>query len=85
MGWLVLEADSAGEVGAAAHTLGAAAPVYRDDEIALYRIGGHTAGVAADRRAATLIAHLAWLVLLLGSGAGVLLGAWWRRGVSRAR
>ncbi|ANR91312.1 hypothetical protein [Mycobacterium avium] len=85
VGWLVLEADSAGEVGAAAHTLGAAAPVYRDDEIALYRIGGHTAGVAADRRAATLIAHLAWLVLLLGSGAGVLLGAWWRRGVSRAR
>lgn len=85
VGWLVLEADSAGEVGAAAHTLGAAAPVYRDDEIALYRIGGHTAGVAADRRAATLIAHLAWLVLLLGSGAGVLLGACRRRGVSRAR
>ncbi|MBZ4575457.1 hypothetical protein GBQ13_20705, partial [Mycobacterium avium subsp. hominissuis] len=85
VGWLVLEADSAGEVGAAAHTLGAAAPVYRDDEIALYRIGGHTAGVAADRRAATLIAHLAWLVLLLGSGAGVLVGAWRGRGVSRAR
>ncbi|PBJ33952.1 hypothetical protein XV03_13670, partial [Mycobacterium avium subsp. hominissuis] len=49
-------------------------------------ISGTTiAGVAADRRAATLIAHLAWLVLLLGSGAGVLVGAWRGRGVSRAR
>ncbi|BBY39534.1 hypothetical protein MMAN_36680 [Mycobacterium mantenii] len=77
--WLVVEADSAGDMGAAARTLGALAPVYRDNEIALYRIGGQTAGVAAGRRAATVIAHLAWLAMLVGGGAGAVIGAWGRR------
>ncbi|WP_406813090.1 hypothetical protein [Mycobacterium sp. M23085] len=80
VGWLVVESDSAGDMGAAARTLGALAPVYRDHEIALYRIGGQTAGaVAAGRRTATVIAHLAWLAMLMGGGAGAMIGAWRRR------
>ncbi|OBH73600.1 hypothetical protein A5682_05170 [Mycobacterium mantenii] len=77
--WLVVESDSAGDMGAAARTLGALAPVYRDNEIALYRVGGQTAGVDAGRRAATVLAHLAWLAMLVGGGAGAVIGAWRRR------
>jgi hypothetical protein len=77
--WLVVESDSAGDMGSAAHTLGALAPVYRDHEIALYRIGGRTAAVAAGQRTVTVIAHLAWLALLLGGGTGAVIGAWRRR------
>lgn len=79
VGWLVVESDSAGDMGAAARTLSALAPVYRDHEIALYRIGGHAAGVAPWRRAATTVAHLAWLAMLVGAGAGAVVGAWRRR------
>jgi hypothetical protein len=79
VGWLVVESDSAGDMGAAARTLGALAPTYRDHEIALYRIGGQTAGVAAGRRTATMVAHLAWLAMLIGGGAGAAIGAWRRR------
>ncbi|MEE2853213.1 MAG: hypothetical protein VX424_11240 [Actinomycetota bacterium] len=77
--WLVVESDSAGDMGAAARTLNAVAPAYRDHEIALYRIGGQTAGVAAGRRTATMVAHLAWLTMLIGGGAGAMIGAWRRR------
>jgi hypothetical protein len=78
VGWLVVESDSAGDMGAAARTLDALTPVYRDDEFALYRIGGDTAGAPPDRRRATVIAHLAWLaVLLVGAGGAVV--TWVRR------
>ncbi|OBB96147.1 hypothetical protein [Mycobacterium sp. 852002-40037_SCH5390672] len=77
--WLVVESDSAGDMGAAARTLGALAPVYRDNEIALYRIGGQSAGVTAWRRTVTVIAHLAWLAMLIGGGAGAVIGARRRR------
>jgi len=70
IGWLVVESDSAGDMGAAARTLGALTPTYRDDEFALYRIGGETAGVSAGRRQAAVIAHLAWLALLAAGGTG---------------
>lgn len=86
VGWLVVESDSAGDMGAAARTLGALAPVYRDDAIALYRVGGQSAGVSADRRAATVIGHAAWLALLVAGGAGAGIGVWRRRAsVSPAR
>ena len=72
VGWLVVESDSAGDMGAAARTLDALTPVYRDDELALYRIGGDTAGASPGRRRATVIAHLAWLTLLVaGAGSAV--------------
>jgi hypothetical protein len=75
LGWLVVESDSAGDLGAAARTLGALTPVYRDDEFALYRIGGDTAGVPPARRRATLLAHLAWLAMLIvGAGGAVVTG-----------
>ncbi|ORW29889.1 hypothetical protein AWB91_21030 [Mycobacterium paraense] len=78
VGWLVVESDSAGDMGAAARTLAALTPAYRDNELALYRIGGDTAGVPPARRTATLIAHVAWLAMLLGAAAGSVLG-WVRR------
>ncbi|OBF00217.1 hypothetical protein [Mycobacterium sp. 852002-10029_SCH5224772] len=84
VGWLVVESDSPGDMGTAARTVGAMEPVYRDDAIALYRVGGQSAGVPADRRAATMIAHLAWLALLIGGGAGAGIGAWRRRTRSAA-
>ncbi|HUH70572.1 MAG TPA: hypothetical protein VLZ05_17950 [Mycobacterium sp.] len=70
VGWLVVESDSAGDMGAAARTLAALTPVYRDDEIALYRIGGDAAGASPTRRQATVIAHLAWLAMLIVGAAG---------------
>lgn len=84
VGWLVLESDTAGDMGASARTLGALTPVYRDDGLALYRIGGDAAGVPAGARAATLIAHLAWLAELIVGGAGVVAGAWRRRSAPAA-
>lgn len=78
VGWLVVESDCAGDMGAAARTLAALTPAYRDNELALYRIGGDTAGVPPARRTATLIAHVAWLAMLLGAAAGSVLG-WVRR------
>ncbi|UXA07500.1 hypothetical protein KXD96_05055 [Mycobacterium sp. SMC-2] len=70
VGWLVVESDTAGDMGSSARTLAALTPAYRDDDIALYRIGGDTAGVSAGARTATLIAHLAWLAALMAGGAG---------------
>jgi hypothetical protein len=77
--WLVVESDSAGDMGAAARTVGALAPVYRDHDIALYRVGGQSTGVPAGHRTATMIAHLVWLAMLIGGGAGAVIGAWRRR------
>ncbi|OBA70398.1 hypothetical protein A5641_12935 [Mycobacterium sp. 1554424.7] len=73
IGWLVVESDSAGDMGAASRTLGALTPVYRDDQFALYRIGGDTAGIPAARRTATLVAHVAWLAMLIAGAAGMAL------------
>ncbi|MEI7716568.1 MAG: hypothetical protein WCI78_10825, partial [Mycobacterium sp.] len=70
VGWLVVESDSAGVVGAAGRTLATLTPVYADREMTLYRIGGDTAGVSAARRTATLAAHAAWLAMLLVAGLG---------------
>ncbi|OBH93162.1 hypothetical protein A5678_05830 [Mycobacterium sp. E2733] len=79
VGWLVVESATAGDMGASARTLDALTPVYRDDDLALYRIGGHTAAVSAAARTATLIAHLAWLAALMVGGAGAAVTAWRRR------
>ena len=81
--WLVVESDGAGDMGAAARTLGRLPPAYRDDELALYWIGGQTAGAPSAHLRATVIAHLAWLALLLGGGAGVVLTGWRRRRLVR--
>ncbi|MCV7028127.1 hypothetical protein [Mycobacterium sherrisii] len=79
VGWLVVEADTAGDLGAAAHTLSTLTPVYRDEHITLYRVGGPAAGVAPARRQTVVIAHLVWLVLLIGGAGGALVAAVRRR------
>jgi len=73
VGWLVVESDRAGGMGAAARTLDAMTPVYRDDELALYWIGGQTVGASPDSRRATLLAHLVWLTMLIVGAAGAVL------------
>lgn len=79
VGWLVVESDSAGDMGAAARTLGGLSPVYRNKEFALYRIGGDIAGTPAAGRRSTLIAHLLWLATLIVGGAGAAVTALRRR------
>jgi hypothetical protein len=77
--WLLIESDTAGDMGDAERTLGALTPTYRDGQFALYWIGGRADGVPADRRVATLLAHWAWLALLLAGGFGAALSGWRRR------
>jgi hypothetical protein len=79
VGWLVVEADSAGDMGAAARTLAGLIPVYRDHEFALYRIGGDMAGAPPSGRRTTLLAHLVWLATLLVGAAGAAVTALRRR------
>lgn len=74
VGWVVVESDTAGDMGASARTLGALRPVYHDRELALFRIGGDSPGVSSGRRAAAVVAHLAWLALLLVGAAGLAAG-----------
>ena len=79
VGWLVVESDSAGDMGSAARTLGALTPVFRDEELTLYQIGGADAGVPSDRRRATVLAHLAWLAMLIVGASGALVAGVRRR------
>jgi hypothetical protein len=72
--WLVVESGTAGDMGAAARTLGALTPVYNDNEFALYRIGGYSPGVSSGPRLATLLAHLAWLAMLVVGAGGMAAG-----------
>ncbi len=69
--WLVVEAGTRGDMGSSAHTLDRLSPVYRDQHLALYRIGGQ--GAAARHRAVVLAAHWVWLALLVGCGAGAVI------------
>lgn len=66
--WVVVEGDTAGDIGAATRTLDALPLAYRDAEVALYRVGGGTAGASRGRRAAAVAAHLAWLAMLAVGG-----------------
>ncbi len=81
--WLVVESDSAGDMGAAARTLDAMTPVYRDNEFALYRAGGQTVGASLDGRRATMLAHLAWLAMLIVGAVGAVLSGARRAGSDR--
>jgi hypothetical protein len=84
--WLVVESDSAGDIGAAGRTLDALTPSYRDSEMVLYRIGGHSAAApAAGHRATVIAAHLAWLAMLIMGAAGAALGRRLPLGAARFR
>lgn len=76
--WLVVESGSAGDMAASARTVSQLPAVYRDNDIAVYRIGGHSDGLPGARRQVVLVAHLAWLALLVAGGIGALTGL--RRG-----
>ncbi|RFD24736.1 hypothetical protein MUBE_12840 [Mycobacterium uberis] len=70
--WLVVESDTAGDLGASARTLSALSPIYRDDAIALYHIGGNSVRVASTHRRTLLIAtHLTWLAMLIVGALGM--------------
>jgi hypothetical protein len=72
--WLVVESGTAGDMGAGARTLDSLSAVYRDADLGLYRIGGRSAGAAANQRLAVLIAHLVWLALLVSGAVGTAIG-----------
>ncbi len=69
VGWLVAELGSRGEMGDAARTLATLPVVYRDGEIAVYRVGGQSTG--ARHRRAALAAHGVWLAVLFIGAAGM--------------
>lgn len=65
-------------MGAAARTLDRLLPTYQDNELALYRIGGNTAGAPAAHVRVTMMAHSAWLAMLVVGAAGAVLTGWFR-------
>ncbi len=73
VGWVVVEKGTPGGLGAAPRTLAALPALYSDTDIALYRVGGTSAGATRPRRAAVSAAHLVWAAMVLGGG--VLLAA----------
>jgi hypothetical protein len=78
VGWVVVESGTDGEMGAAATTLEQLPVAYRDTDLTLYRVGGDTPGASAGRRLVTVIAHLAWLVMLAVGAAGMAVTRWRR-------
>ncbi|MCX2931898.1 hypothetical protein ORI20_16570 [Mycobacterium sp. CVI_P3] len=74
VGWLVVESGSAGTTGDAQRTLQLLPVVYRDADLALYRVGGVSRAAPHGKRAVVIATHLVWLALLIGAGATVLVG-----------
>jgi hypothetical protein len=71
VGWLVVELGTTGDMGLAAKTFERLPVAYRGPDLVLYRVGGDTAGASARRREAVVIAHLAWLAMLVGAALGM--------------
>lgn len=76
--WLVVELGTSGETGQAAKSFERLPAVYRGPDLALYRVGGDSAGASAGRRLAVLIAHLAWLAMLISGAVGSGVAGWLR-------
>jgi hypothetical protein len=70
VGWLVVEEGTAGDMSTATETLERLPVAYRGRNLMLYRVGGDTVGASTGRRAAVIIAHLAWLAMLIGGAVG---------------
>lgn len=79
VGWLVVEAGMPGDMGLAARTFERLPVTYRGQDLVLYRVGGAAAGVPADRRLLEVIAHLAWLAMLIGGAIGTTVAVWRQR------
>jgi hypothetical protein len=71
VGWLVIETGTPGEMGSAAKTFERLPVAYRGPHLTLYRVGGTATGAPADRRLLAVMAHLAWLAMLIGGGIGM--------------
>ena len=71
VGWVVVEGGTPGTTGSSAATLDRLPAAYRDDDIALYRVGGASPTAAQRDRTVMVVAHLMWAGLLLGSAATV--------------
>jgi hypothetical protein len=80
VGWLVVESGTPGDIGSAARTLDRLPVTYRGRDLSLYRVGGVTAGSSASQRQTAVIAHLAWLAMLVGGAVGMAVAGWRRRG-----
>ncbi|OBK32348.1 hypothetical protein A5658_16725 [Mycobacterium sp. 1245111.1] len=74
VGWLVVEMGTPGDMSTAAETLDRLPVAYRGRDLMLYQVGGNTGGASAGRRAVVIVAHLAWLAMLLGGAAGSAVG-----------
>jgi hypothetical protein len=68
--WLVVEAGTPGDMGLAAKTFERLPVTYRGQDLRLYRVGGAAVGASADRRLLVVIAHLAWLEMLIVGAVG---------------
>jgi hypothetical protein len=71
VGWLVVELGTPGDIGSAAETFGRLPVAYRGRDLMLYRVGGTAVSASADRRLLVVIAHLAWLQMLIVAGIGM--------------
>jgi hypothetical protein len=74
--WLVVERGTPGDMGSAARTFEQLSVAYRGRDLMLYRVGGATAGVPADRRLLAVAAHLVWLAMLIGGAIGMTVAGW---------
>ena len=71
VGWLVIEAGTPGDMGSSARTFERLPVIFRGRDLMLYRVGGETAGAPANRRLLAVMAHLAWLTMLIGGAIGM--------------
>lgn len=71
IGWVVVESGTPGTTGSAAGTLSRLPVAYRDEDLALYRVGGDSPGAPPGHRMAVIVAHLLWAVVLIGGGAAL--------------
>ena len=79
VGWLVVEKGTPGDMGSAAKTFKRLLATYRGRDLVLYRVGGDSAGVPADRRMLAVIAHLVWLAMLISGIIAIAVASWHRR------
>jgi hypothetical protein len=70
VGWLVVELGTPGDMGLAAETFVRLPVAYRGRDLVLYRVGGATKDASTGRRTTVVIAHLAWLAMLIGGAVG---------------
>ncbi len=69
--WVVVEADSGGDIGAAGQTLKELPIEYRDADLTLYRVNGADSIAVQGHRLAMVLTHLVWLAMIVASAAAL--------------